>query len=488
MMKYLQRIGRSLMLPVAVLPAGALLMGIGYWIDPTGWGAGSPVANFFIKAGGALIDNLPLLFAMGVAYGMTKKQDGASIIAGVVAWLTITTLLNTESVANLTSMPVEEVSPAFGKIANAFTGILSGLIGAFAFDKFHNVQLPTAFAFFSGKRLAPIMASLMAIVASLVLFFIWPAVYGGLIAFGTGMSKLGAFGAGLFGFFNRLLIPTGLHHALNAVFWFDTIGINDLGKFWGSPELGGVVGETGRYMAGFFPIMMFGLPGGALAMYRKARPENKKVVASLFIAAATASFVTGVTEPLEFSFMFAAPALYLIHAGLTGLSLFITASFKWFAGFGFSAGVLDYILSFRVPYATNIIMLIPLGLAFFAIYYFTFSWAIDQFDLKTPGREDIIADGLEEDNLDAQATETQSDYARTAKTIFDALGGNENIEDMTFCATRLRLNVKDSSIINDAKIKAAGSPGILTPSKTTAQVIIGTHVQFVADEFEKLLK
>ena len=253
----------------------------------------------------------------------------------------------------------------------------------------------TALAFFSGKRLVPIMTAVAMLVVSAALFFIWPVVFTGLVTFGEAISGLGAVGAGLYGFFNRLLIPTGLHHALNAVFWFDIAGINDIGNFWAST---GVKGITGMYQAGFFPIMMFGLPAAALAMYHTAKTKRKKQAASLMLAAGFASFFTGVTEPLEFAFMFLAPALYVVHAALTGLSLFIAASFQWTAGFGFSAGFVDYFLSLRIPLANHLYMLIVQGLVFAVIYYFLFRFLIVKFNLKTPGRED-------DEDIEEEATE-----------------------------------------------------------------------------------
>ena len=364
MMKYLQRVGRSLMLPVAVLPAAALLMGIGYWIDPSGWGGNNVAAAFLIKAGSSLIDNMSILFAVGIAYGMSEDQDGAASLSGLVAFLVVTTLLSSATVSMLTKTDIELVNPAFGKISNQFIGILSGVVAAEMYNKFHKVKLPDALAFFSGKRLAPIMTAVVMLAVSGILFFVWPIVYNGLVAFGTTISSMGALGAGIFGFFNRLLIPVGLHHALNAVFWFDAIGINDIGNFWAGT---GVKGVTGMYQAGFFPIMMFGLLGGALAIYQTAKPENKKNVASLMMAAGFASFFTGITEPLEFSIMFVAPLLYLAHAALTGISMFIAATFHWTAGFGFSAGFVDFFLSLRLPLANQPFMLILQGLVFFVI-------------------------------------------------------------------------------------------------------------------------
>ncbi|UFH65683.1 N-acetylglucosamine-specific PTS transporter subunit IIBC [Clostridium cadaveris] len=482
MMKYLQKLGKSLMLPVAVLPAAAILMGIGYAIDPAGWGGGSPIAAFLIKSGSAIIDHLPILFAVGVSLGMSKDKDGASALSGLVAYLVVTTLLSSATVAMLQGIPVEEVAPAFGKIENAFIGIISGLVGAGCYNRFSHVQLPQAFAFFSGKRLAPIMSSVAMIIVSGILFFIWPVVYGGLVAFGESIIGLGPVGAGIYAFFNRLLIPTGLHHALNSVFWFDVAGINDIGKFWGTVA-GGVKGVTGMYQAGFFPVMMFGLPAAGLAMYKSAKPEKKKVVASLMLAAGFAAFLTGVTEPLEFAFMFVAPGLYLVHAILTGIMVFIAAQFQWIAGFGFSAGLVDYLLSIKMPLANNIFMLIPLGLVCGVIYYALFRFLIVKFNLKTPGRED---DDVSDEEMHVSLA--NNNFKEVAQVILEGLGGKDNIVSIDNCITRLRLEVKDSTIINDKKIKTTGAAGIIKPSKTSAQVIVGTQVQFVAEALSELVK
>lgn len=479
-MKWLQRLGRSLMLPVAVLPAAAILMGIGYWIDPSGWGGESAVAAFLIKAGGSIIDNIPILFAVGVALGMAKERDGSAALSGLVAYLVTTTLLASGTVAMLQGIDVEAVDPAFGKIENAFIGILSGVIAALCYDRFHKVKLPDALAFFSGRRLVPIMSAVSMIVISAILFFVWPVVFSGLVAFGKAIAGLGAVGAGIYGFANRLLIPTGLHHALNSVFWFDVAGIDDIRKFWASE---GVKGVTGMYQAGFFPIMMFGLPAAALAMYHTAKTEKKKQAASLLLAAAFAAFFTGVTEPIEFAFMFLAPGLYLVHAILTGLSLTIAALFHWTAGFGFSAGLVDFVLSLRIPIANQPYMLLVQGLVFAVIYYFLFRFLITKFNLKTPGREDDEpgAEGI-------VTTPGKEKFAVMAAQIYEGLGGDENVTSVDNCVTRLRLEVKDMDKVDQAKIKATGVPGIKVVGKNSIQVIVGTNVQFVADEVHKIRK
>ena len=478
MMKYLQKIGKSLMLPVAVLPAAAVLMGIGYWIDPAGWGANSPVAAFLIKAGAAIIDNMSILFAVAIAYGMTKEKDGSAALSGLVAFLVVTTLLSPGSIAALTKVAPEEVPLAFSKISNQFIGILSGLVAATMFNKFHRTELPQALAFFSGKRLVPIMTSIAMLLVSVVLFFVWPAIFAGLVGFGIVMTKMGAFGAAVYGFFNRLLIPVGLHHALNAVFWFDLAGINDIGNFWAGT---GIKGVTGMYQAGFFPVMMFGLPAAALAMYHTAKKEKKAAVYGLLLAASFSAFFSGVTEPLEFAFMFLAPGLYVLHAGLTGISMAVCAMLPTRAGFNFSAGFVDWFLSFKAPMAENPLMLLPIGLVFAVLYYVTFRFAITKFNLKTPGREDD-----DEVILKESVATSNNDYAVTAELILKGLGGSENITSIDNCITRLRLEVKDQSLVDEKLIKLAGVAGVIRPGKTSVQVIIGTHVQFVADEFKKL--
>ncbi|PTY40216.1 N-acetylglucosamine-specific PTS transporter subunit IIBC [Brachyspira hampsonii] len=484
MFNYLQRIGKSLMVPVAVLPAAAILLGIGYWIDPNGWGAQSPVAAFFIKAGGSIIDNMPILFAIGVAFGMSNDRNGAAALAGLVAFLVVTTLLAPATVAMIQSKDVADVAPGFAKINNQFIGILCGVIAGALYNKFWNVELPKFLAFFSGRRFVPIVTSLVMMVVSFILMLIWPVVYGALVGFGEAIIGLGPIGAGIYGFFNRLLIPVGLHHALNSVFWFDVAGINDIPNFLGgqaSIDAGkAIIGQTGMYQAGFFPIMMFGLVGACLAFIKNAKPENRANIRSIMLAAAFASFFTGVTEPIEFSFMFVAPALYLVHAILTCISLIISASMKWMAGFGFSAGFIDLLLSTRNPLAVNWYMLIVQGLVFFVLYFVIFDFAIRKFDLKTPGRED------DDSNESAVSSVSNKSYADKAILLLPLLGGVENIVNVDNCATRLRLEVKDNSIIKDAEIKKS-FPGVFKPGKTSVQVIVGTDVQFLADEFKKLV-
>ena len=479
MMKYLQKLGKSLMLPVAVLPVCSILMGIGYWIDPTGWGANSAIAAFLIKAGGSIIDNMGILFAIGVGVGMSDDNDGTGGLAALVSWLMITTLLSPAVVGMLKGIPVEEVAPAFGKIATQFTGILAGLIGSTCYNKFKGTKLPSALAFFSGKRSVAIVTAGMSILASLILFFAWPAIFGALVSFGEMIMGAGAIGAGIYGFFNRLLIPFGLHHALNSVFWFDIAGIDDIGKFWGQIE-GGVKGVTGMYQAGFFPVMMFGLPAGALAMYHTAKENKKKVAAGLLGAAALSAFFTGVTEPLEFAFMFLAPALYVVHALLTGITVAIVAALPVRAGFNFSAGFVDWFLSFKAPMALNPLYLLGIGVVVAVVYYVVFRVVIVKFNLKTPGRED--------DDDETKVVLANDNFTEVAKIVLEGIGGKENVTSIDNCITRLRLEIKDYTKVDEKKIKSAGVAGIIRPGKTSVQVIIGTQVQHVADEFKKLCK
>ncbi len=476
MMKYLQKLGKSLMLPVACLPVASILMGVGYWIDPTGWGANNVIAAFLLKAGGALIDNMAILFAIGVGVGMADDNDGTSGLAGLVSWLTITTLLAPGAVSFFKGIPVEEVAPAFSKIQTQFIGIVAGLIGSSCYNRFKGTKLPDALAFFSGKRSVAIVTAAASIVASVVLFFVWPVVYGALVAFGTGVSATGAVGTGIYTFLNRLLIPFGLHHAVNSVFWFDAVGINDLGNFWAGK---GEYGVVGQYMTGFFPVMMFGLPAAALAMYHTAKDSKKKIAAGLLLAGALSSFFTGVTEPLEFSFMFLAPALYLVYAVLAGVVAMVTVMLPVRAGFNFSGGFVDWILCWKTPMAQNVWLIIPIGIVTAIIFYLVFRFAITKFDLKTPGREDDIDDSA--------VSLANNNYTEVAAIILEGLGGKGNVTSVDNCITRLRLEVKDYTAVDEKKIKSAGVAGVVRPSKTSVQVVVGVQVQHVADEFKKLL-
>ncbi|ATM85147.1 N-acetylglucosamine-specific PTS transporter subunit IIBC [Yersinia massiliensis] len=493
-LSYLQKVGRALMVPVATLPAAAILMGVGYWIDPVSWGGDNALAALFIKSGAAIIDNMSVLFAIGVAYGMSKDKDGAAALTGFVGFLVLTTLCSPAAVSMIQKIPLDQVPAAFGKINNQFVGIMVGIISAELYNRYSGVELPKALSFFSGRRLVPILTSFLMIVVAFIMMYLWPLIYNALVTFGEYIKDMGSIGAGIYAFFNRLLIPVGLHHALNSVFWFDVAGINDIPNFLGgqqSIDAGkAVAGITGRYQAGFFPIMMFGLPGAALAIYHCARPENKAKVAGIMLAGAFAAFFTGITEPLEFSFMFVAPVLYFIHAVLTGISVFIAASMHWIAGFGFSAGLVDMVLSSRNPLATQWYMLIPQGLVFFAIYYVVFRFTIKKFNLLTPGRE-LAVEGSEEDGYDVNVNNTpavnESEINGLARRYIGAIGGSDNLTGIDACITRLRLNVKDSALVNDSVAKRLGASGVIRLNKQSVQVIVGTRAELIASAMRVVL-
>ena len=487
-MKFLQKLGKALMLPVAVLPICGILMGIGYYLCPATMQGGEVegiknlIGFFLVKAGSALIENMAILFAIGVGVGMSEKNDGTGGIAALASWLMITTLLSTGVVTTLIPSIADNATKtlAFNKIANPFIGILSGVIGSSCYNKFKNTKLPNWLAFFSGKRCVAIIAGLVSIVVSAVLLFVWPLLFSALVALGDAVAGMDVVGAGIYAFLNRLLIPTGLHHALNNVFLFDTIGLGDLQHFWAGETSADVTWSLGMYMSGFFPCMMFGIPGAALAMIQCAKPAKKKIAIGLVASAAVCSFVCGVTEPFEFGFMFLAPGLYVIYALLYGIFTIVTVALGFRAGFSFSAGATDLLFSSTLPAAQKTLLIIPLGIAAFVVFYFVFLFAIKKFNLKTPGRED---DDLEEEKNVQLASD---DYTEIAKKILAGCGGKGNIVSIDNCVTRLRLEVRDMTAVNDKAIKAAGVAGVIKPGKTSVQVIVGTKVQFVADAFSKL--
>ena len=449
-------------------------------------GAAALIGYFMVQAALALVDGttMAILFAVGVAVGMADDHDGTAGLAGLVSWLMMTKLLSTGVVTTLFPAIAENPSQtlAFDKIQNAFIGIIAGIIGSACYNKFKNTKLPDWLSFFSGKRCVAIITAGVSIIASAVLLFLWPIVFGALVKLGEAIVGMDAVGAGIYAFLNRLLIPTGLHHALNNVFWFDTIGIGDLSHFWAGDTSADVTWSLGMYMSGFFPCMMFGIPGAALAMVHTAKSNKKKAAIGIVASAAVCAFICGVTEPFEFSFMFLAPVLYLIYALLYGIFTFITVLLGFRAGFSFSAGATDLLFSASLPAAQNTWMIIPLGIAAFLVFYVVFRFAIVKLDLKTPGRED--------DDVEAEksAVLANNDYTAVAKTILEGLGGKENITSLDNCITRLRMEIKDYTKVDEKKIKSAGIAGIIRPSKTSVQVIVGTKVQFVADEMKKLLK
>ena len=489
MMKFLQKLGKSLMLPVAVLPICGLLMGIGYFLCPSTMQGGTVeglaqiIGFLLVKAGGALIDNMQILFVIGVAVGMADEPDGTPALAGLASWLMIQQLLSTGVVSTIMPNVVEGTTEylAFSKISNPFIGILCGLIGAFSYNRFKNMQLPDFLAFFSGKRFVAMAAAVISIVASVILLFVWPFVFGALVALGKGIAGMGAIGAGLYAFFNRLLIPIGMHHALNNVFWFDTIGLGDLTNFWAGKTSADVSWSLGMYMSGFFPCMMFGVPAAAAAMIATAK--NKKAAAGLLISTAVCAFVCGVTDPFEFSFMFVAFPLYVVYAALYGIFTVITYYTGFRAGFSFSAGATDLLFSSQLPAANNIWMIIPLGIGAAIVFFVVFYALIKAFDFKTPGRED------EDENTDAEkkVVLSNNNFTQVAAGVLAAVGGKENVKNVEYCATRLRFEIKDYTAVDEKAVKAAGAAGVVRPSKNACQVIIGTKVQFVYDELKKML-
>lgn len=381
-MKYAYRLGKAVMLPVACLPVAGLLMGVGFWLDPVGQGENLLLAHVMILAGSVLIDNMSLLFTLGVAVGLADEQDGTAALAGVISWLMIQKILSPDNVVILTGNRVDASS--FSYINNQFVGILSGWIGAYCCNKYRFKVFHGPLQIYGGRVYALMMATIYAALASSMLLFAWPYLHSACLYVGESLIGTGALGAGVYGFLNRLLIPTGFHHVLNSVFWFDLAGIADLNSFWNGT---GVYGQTGMYMTGYFPVMIFGLPGAALAMYHTAYPTQKKMAAGLLLTASLCSVLTGVTEPLEFAFMFLAPGLFLLHAILMGISMYICAALPFRIGFNFSAGLMDYFMCLNAPMTQNPGLLLPVGLLFGLLYYIVFRFCILHFHLKTPGRE-----------------------------------------------------------------------------------------------------
>lgn len=488
MMKYLQKLGKALMLPVACLPICGILMGIGYALCPATMQGGDIagvkelVGFFLVKAGGALIDHMALLFVIGVGVGMADDHDGTAGLSALASWLMMTNLLAAGTVTTLIPSIADDADKllAFQKIENPFIGILAGIIGATCYNKFKGTKLPDWLSFFSGKRCVAIISGVVSIIVSAVLLFVWPVVFGALIAVGEAVVSLDAVGAGIYAFLNRLLIPTGLHHALNNVFWFDTIGLGDLSHFWAGETSADVTWDLGMYMSGFFPCMMFGIPGAALAMIHTAKSNKKKVAIGLVASAAVCAFVCGVTEPFEFGFMFLAPVLYVVYALLYGIFTFVTVLLGFRAGFSFSAGATDLVFSASLPAAQKTWLILLLGLAAFIVFYVVFRVMITKLDLKTPGREDD-----EEDETTVKLA--NNDYTEVARIVLEGLGGKDNVTSLDNCITRLRMEIKDYTKVDEKKIKSAGVAGVIRPSKTAVQVIVGTKVQFVADEMKKML-
>lgn len=453
MFGFLQKIGRALMLPVAVLPAAALLLRLGQ----------PDLLNipFMAAAGDAIFANLALIFAIGVAVGISKDGHGSAALAGAIGYFVLTN--GAESINENINMGV-------------LGGILSGVIGGLLYNRFYDIKLPEWLAFFAGRRFVPIVTAATMVILAGIFGYTWMFVQDFIDLIGHWIINAGALGVGVFGFLNRLLIPLGLHHVLNSLVWFvfgEYEGVTgDLSRFFaGDPS-------AGIFMSGFFPIMMFGLPGAALAMYFAAIKERRKAIAGMLFGIAFTAFLTGVTEPVEFTFMFLSPLLYVIHAILTGSSFVITYLLDIRHGFGFSAGAIDYFLNFGL--ATKAGLLFFVGLIYGLIYFVIFYFLIVKLDLKTPGRGD-------EDIVDANPNPgPKDDYDQLAQQYMEALGGKDNVESIDNCVTRLRLTIKDLSKVDDNKIKSIGAKGVLRFGKKDLQVIIGTDVEFVANAMKKL--
>ncbi|WP_280769650.1 N-acetylglucosamine-specific PTS transporter subunit IIBC [Salipaludibacillus daqingensis] len=448
MLGFLQRIGKALMLPIASLPAAALLLRLG----------AEDVLDipFMAAAGGALFDNLPLLFAIGVAIGMSKDGNGAAGLAGAIGFFVLTE--GTQAIN-------PDINMAF--LGGIFSGVIAGLL----YNKYHNIQLPQWLGFFGGRRFVPIVTAAAMIIFAAIFGFIWPPVQEGIDALGQWIIGSGAVGVGVYGFLNRLLIPIGLHHVLNSLVWFEFGEFNgatgDLNRFFaGDPE-------AGRFMVGFFPIMMFALPAACLAMIAAAKEHRRKAVAGMMIGIAFTSFLTGITEPIEFSFMFLSPLLYVVHALLTATSMIVTNALGILHGFGFSAGAIDYFLNFGI--ATRPLLLAGVGLVYAVIYFVVFYFLIKALDLKTPGRED------EDDEFEDRPVQSGEKYENLAQLYLEGLGGKENIQSLDNCVTRLRMKVKNMDKVDEKALKKAGAKGVMKLNSTDIQVVIGTDVEFVAD-------
>lgn len=516
----LQKLGKALMGAVAVLPVAALMMGVGYFLENKGGESLSWLAGVFQASGGAVLDNLGVIFAIAIAFGLAKDSNGAAALSGFIGFFTVTQIVGPDAVAGYKGIDDPEALEGQSALdwaaqgwdsigtGNVLLGIFAGLLAAWCYNRFHTTKLPDALAFFSGRRLVPIMTALLSILLAGVFYVGWPVLYNAFFNFGQWIEGMGALGAGIYGLANRLLIPTGLHHALNAIFWFDVVGIDDIGKFLGGADTIAaaqqatdaascpgtwdgstcdVKGVVGQYQAGFFPVMMFGLPGAALAMTLRARPERRKFVGSLMLAGALASFLTGVTEPLEFSFMFAAPLLYVVHAVLMGLSMAIASFFDWTAGFGFSAGLVDMLLSSQNPLANKWWMLLVLGIIYFFVYFGIFYSLIGLLHLKTPGAQPESDGDNEGEGTQAAQSDNSTAKGGLAGAILAGLGGADNIAALDYCTTRLRTTVKDPAQVNQKALENSGAAGVMRSSKTAVQVVIGPNVQFVYEDVAALM-
>jgi len=505
----LQRLGKSLMLPIALLPAAGILLRLGQ-PDLLG-GIKAPVIGPFFEAmsaaGGAVFANLPLLFAVGVAIGFSKKADGSTALAAAAGYLVIEAVFKTMSPIVLDG--VLDQSGAQAQINySVFAGIAVGLVTAWLFDRYHTIQLPSYLGFFGGRRFVPIVVSVASLVMGFALSYFYPIFNAGLTSVGLFIGGSGAFGAFLYGFANRMLIPLGLHHILNTYVWF-------IYGDYHTPAGSVVTGELSRFAAGdpsaglltsgFYPILMFGLPAAALAMIHVAKPRQKKVALGILGAAGLTAFLTGVTEPLEFAFMFVAFPLYVVHAVLTGLSLAIAYMLDIHLGFSFSAGLIDLLLYGTAPAAKNVPLLIVMGVVFFAVYYFLFRFVIKWWNMRTPGREpEAEFEAEEAANLSdepAAAAVTGGSSAGSGATtalatrpvadskaeqLIAAFGGRENLVNVDACITRLRMEVADKAAVDKARLKALGAAGVIEVGNNV-QAVFGTQAEVLKNDIKDVL-
>lgn len=447
----LQRLGRALMLPIAILPIAGLLLRLG----------DTDLLNIAVMhdAGQAIFANLALIFAIGIAVGFARDNNGTAGLAGAIGYLVM-----------ISTLKVMDTTINMGMLA----GIASGLMAGALYNRFKDIKLPEYLAFFGGRRFVPIVTGFSAVGLGVIFGLIWPPIQQGINSFGALLMESGSLGAFVFGVFNRLLIVTGLHHILNNMAWFvfgtftdpvtGAVVTGDLTRYFAGDPKGG------QFMTGMFPVMLFGLPAACLAMYRNALPERRKVMGGIFLSMALTSFLTGVTEPIEFAFMFLAPFLYLIHAVLTGLSMAVTNLLNIHLGFTFSGGFIDMVLGWGK--STNGWLVFPVGAAYAVIYYSVFSYCIRRFNLKTPGREDIQV---------VQA-EVMSDNQR-ATAYIQALGGADNLLSVGACTTRLRLDMVDRNKAVDAELKALGAMAVVRPGNGgSLQVVVGPMADSIADE------
>ncbi|MGU7781408.1 N-acetylglucosamine-specific PTS transporter subunit IIBC [Burkholderia sp. PU8-34] len=461
----IQSLGRALMLPIAVLPVAGILLRLG---QPDVFNI-----KMIADAGGAIFDNLPLLFAIGVAVGFAKDNNGVAALAGAIGYLIETAIM-------------KDIDPKLNM--GVLSGIIAGVVAGLLYNRYKDIKLPDYLAFFGGKRFVPIITGLACVVLGIVFGYVWQPVQHAIDAAGQWLTTAGAIGAFVFGFLNRLLLVTGLHHIINSLAWFvfgnfapaagGDIVHGDLHRFFaGDPT-------AGTFMAGFFPIMMFGLPAACLAMLHEAPKERRAVVGGLLFSMALTSFLTGVTEPIEFSFMFLAPVLYVIHAVLTGLSLAICQLLDVKLGFTFSAGAIDYVLNYGL--STKGWVAIPLGIAYGVAYYGLFRFFIRKFDMATPGREpataEAAAESFEAGGYIAPGAAAAAASAPRAQRYIAALGGAGNLTVVDACTTRLRLTVVDPGKVSEADLKAAGARGVLKRGGNSVQVIIGPEADIIADE------